>query len=446
MTTAPRSPAMPTPRPVPAALLWRGADPGTDSALHPEGHLDPAGPIAQNRGHGAAIRDALPVHLAAGTRPLNDPLSLTICCAAQAHPAVEAVLSPFAETLQVTLQDATTAKQIKTALPGSGNAPGLIFFEGLAEALAKGLSAPDSTAEVANLVKEWRDRSTALFDSLRGSRQQITLIAAEALWTDPLAVQKALAARFGLPLAAKPAVPQVPAGVAPAPHFVLMANTLALTDPQVRAVFDQLTTESLMAGDIKLRHTQTLEALQQQLTQVGRQDQQAAHDRDLRRVETLAENTIQRMRHQTDVARQRLLETEALSSRLSEDAAQSMAAATYLKEELTRREAIYAAQTSEIEMLRKTLQQTEASRKASSLRSHRLEEEIATLTRNVAMRDDRLRGLAASLVGYEDEALALRDEVLPLRDEIAALRRSTSWRITAPLRGVILLLRKVLRR
>jgi hypothetical protein len=300
---------------------------------------------------------------------------------------------------------------------------------------------------VTALVADWTRECEALLAAARAARGHITLVPAAALLDRPAAVAQAIASRYKLPFAVDD-LPQVEPDAVPKgepPHFALMASAIAQTGPAVTDLLDQLSKASLEVPGADLRRQQTPGVMQRLLIEADalhraeRDGLRREHDRDLRRVEALAEARIQRLRHQADSARLALLERDALSVRLSEEAAQNDAAANYLKEELTRRETTYAAQSAEVNVLRAASRQLENSRKASSVKGNQLEHDVDALTRNIQMRDDRISGLASALHGYEDEALALRDEV-------AALRRSTSWRLTAPVRGFSMVVRKVLRR
>ncbi len=54
---------------------------------------------------------------------------------------------------------------------------------------------------------------------------------------------------------------------------------------------------------------------------------------------------------------------------------------------------------------------------------------------------DRLARLAEDIRARDEELVILQEDLRTARAEVAALRASTSWRITAPLRGVIRKLR-----
>lgn len=458
MTLADLYKALPSAQPVPPAVLWRG-----------DGPLDPGLSIPQNRPGSTGFPGAVPVPLPAETAPVTaakpsdateDALSLTIWCPPAHQSRLESVLRPFADRLAPELRGGAKVASDAASDPGAfarqANAPGLVVFGSLSDHLAEALSvasgeeadaAPPLPRPVPEIVEEWCAQSEALLAAVRGAQGHITLIPALALLLCPEAAATALAEHYGLP-SDHTETPPSEARLLPEdqpPHFALMAGAIAATSPRVGAVLEGLAKASLEVPGLNLRHPYGPAAQRRLLTEADalhraeRDSLRQSHDRDLRRVETLAEARMQRLRHQADAARLALLERDVLSARLSETAAQNDAAATYLREELTRREAGYAAQAAEVEVLRATSTQLEAARKAVSRKGNRLERDVEALVRNVQMRDERIACLAEALVSYEDEALALRDEV-------AALRSSTSWRLTAPVRGVSLLLRRLLRR
>lgn len=430
----------------PGAVLWPGEEP-----------LDPGQTIPQNRPKHGATGGAAAVHLPTETAALTDALSLNIWCPPAYQPRLEAVLLPFAEQIEANLKADTGDDTDLAAFAAAANEPSLVFFDGLSDVLAAALGGqrlesaeaelPVLPRPVADVVGDWCAQGEALLAAVRGARKHITLIPAAALLEQPQMVIEAIAGRYGLPFDAgvMPPAAELAVPKGQPPHFALMAGAIGQTSTRIAKMLDQLAEESLEMPGFDPRRQSSPAVLQRLLIEADalhRAERDALHmqhDRDLRRVEMLAETRIQRLRHQADAARLALLERDALSTRLSEEAAQNDAAATYLKEELTRREATYAAQTAEIDVLRAAASQLETARKAVSLKGNRLERDVDSLARNIQMRDDRIAGLASALHGYEDEALALRDEV-------AALRRSTSWRLTAPVRGVSLVLRKILRR
>lgn len=408
---------------VPAVVLWPDG-----------GRVDPGETIPQNPSTAVAHDGAASIPCASENASVSDALSLTIWCPRAFHASLQAVLAPFGTRIDA---DVKASGGEVAEFAASANAPCLVFFEDLAGCLAdtySGLS--DDTGEslrpVADVVKDWRAQSDALLKAVRGAKAHITLIPAEVLATQPARVAQAIAGRYGLALegGGGNAVEVVASGQAP--HFALMADAIAQTAPKIATLTSQLAEACLDGtgeeGAANLRHL---------LAQAGAE--RAQYDQDLARVKALSETTIQRLRHQVDAAQLALLERDAQTTRLSEDAAQHDAAATYLKEELMRRETTYSALWAEMGVLRAAAVKTEFSRKASSERGHRLERDVSSLARNIRMRDDRIAGLATALHGYEDEALQLRAEV-------EALRRSTSWRLTAPVRGLSLLARKILRR
>lgn len=432
--------------PMPLALLLRGDAP-----------LDPGLSIPQNRPDGAALPGAAPYVSPRDIVDVTEALSVNIWCPAAYQARLESVLLPFGTRIAPEIRAVEGEAPDPAEFAADANTPGLVFFGGLSDHLAAELAA-QSAAEaeagppvlprpVPDLVAEWCTQGEALLKAVQDTRGHITLIPALALLLRPEAVAEAVARRYGLTLETGEATPMeaqlVPHGQPP--HFALMAASVTQTAPKVRSLLEALAEASLEVPGVDLRQPYGPAAQQRLLIEADalhRKERDAlrqSHDRDLRRVEVQAEARVQRLRHQADAARLALLERDVLSTRLSETAAQNDAAATYLREELTRREAAYAAQSAEIEVLRAATTQLEAERKAVSLKGNRLERDVDSLTRNIQMRDDRIAGLAEALVSYEDEALALRDEV-------AALRRSTSWRLTKPVRGVSLLLRKILRR
>jgi len=453
MTAASLHHPVSTANPAPVALLWPQDAP-----------LDPGQSIPQNRPNGAAAGGADPVPSPIEIAALTETLTLNIWCPPAYQARLETVLLPFGDRIEAVMKMGEGAEPDPAEFTAAANEPSLVFFGGLSDTLAMQLAAqthaeggedlPILPRPVPDIVQDWCAQSEALLAAVQGARKHITLIPAETLLDRPEAVTEAVARRYGLPFEprdmAQSVTQAVPRGQPP--HFALMASSIAQTAPKIGMVLDQLAEASLEVPGSDLRRQQSPAVLQRLLIEADtlhgaeRNSLRQEYDRDLRRVEALAEARLQRLRHQADAARLALLERDVLSTRLSEEAAQNDAAASYLKEELTRREATYAAQVAEIDLLRATATQLETARKAVSLKGNRLERDVGSLSRNIQMRDDRIAGLAQALVGYEDEALALRDEVAGLHDEVSALRRSTSWRLTAPVRGVSLVLRKILRR
>lgn len=446
MTAASLHHPLSTAHPVPVALLWPQDAP-----------LDPGQSIPQNRPNGVATGGAGPVHSSIEIAALTEALSLNIWCPPAYQARLETVLLPFGDRIEPVLKTGEGAEPDPAEFAAAANEPSLVFFGGLSDTLAGHLAAQSTVEDeetlpilprpVPDIVQEWCAQSEALLAAVRGARKHITLIPAEALLDRPEAVAEAIAKRYGLPFEPTQVSQSTPQAVprGQPPHFALMASSIAQTAPQIGALLDQLAEASLDVPGSDLRRQQSPAVLQRLLIEADalhraeRDSLRQDHDRDLRRVEALAEARMQRLRHQADAARLALLERDVLSTRLSEEAAQNDAAANYLKEELTRREAVYVAQAAEINLLRATATQLETERKAVSRKGNRLERDVDSLSRNIQMRDERIAGLAQALVGYEDEALALRDEVV-------ALRQSTSWRLTAPVRGISIVLRKILRR
>lgn len=418
---------------IPAAVLW------------PDGaRVDPSETIPQNPSTAVADGDTVRIPCASENASVSDVLSLNIWCPTVYHDRLQAVLAPFGARVDADLKPSAGGMADFAA---AANAPSLVFFDDLSGCLAATYGDPQPQAATAlrpvgDVVQDWRGQSEALLKAVRGAKAHITLIPASALSEQPQITTQAIALRYGLPLDAG-AVAQVtpPAHMrGQAPHFALMADAIAQTAPEIGTLLAQLSSESLK-GTAYLPQPQSPEVLQRLLIEAGcaREALSQQHDQDLARVETLAETTIQRLRHQVDGAQLSLLERDAQATRLAEEAAQHDAAATYLKEELTRRETTYSSQSAELGVLRATAVTLEAARKATSAKGNRLERDLSGLARNIRMRDERIAGLATALHGYEDEALALREEV-------AQLRQSTSWRLTAPVRALSRLARKVLRR
>ena len=412
------------------------------------GRVDPSETIPQNRRSCVAPRPRQNENAS-----VSDALSLTIWCPLAYHDRVQGVLAAFGAQVDADIKSSAGGPADFAA---AANAPSLVFFDDLAGSLAATYGAQETpstqtTRPMGDVVKDWRAQSEALLKAVRGAKAHITLIPAAKLLEQPKIVAQALAGRYGLALEGD--LPAATSGriYAQAPHFALMAAVISQTTPKIATLAKQLS-KACPDGTADLPQDQTPDALQVLLAQVGGQAvagdgaMMSDHDQDLRRVETLAQATIERLRDQIDEAKVGLLEREAQTTRLSDEAAQHDAAATYLREELIRREATYSAHLVEMGVLRASAFKLECSRKASSLKGNRLERDLRSLSRNLKMRDDRIAGLATALHGYEDEALGLRGEVEALRSEVDGLRRSTSWRLTAPVRAVSLLARRVLRR
>lgn len=443
----------PHPAPLPAGLIWPGQA------------LDPASTIPQNRPEGTSVVGAPSVDLPYRSAALADPSShtnpatvpqavfLRVACPAAYHAPLQAVIQA--------LGSAVTADVAEV----HANAD-LVFFSNLAEVLAQELAQdPDGAGAaprpIRDIVTTWQASVRAVLDAVsdRGGDGPVVMPAA-VLGGNIDGVRAAIAAAFDLAEASPDVLADAllrPEFETPkvGPQFTLMAAAIAQTTPQVGTVLDRLAQVQVdvaqgndapgSSGLHRLRPDHSPTVMQDLLRAADalhsaeREALSRAHTADLHRVETAAETAAKRLRAQADAARAALLDREAMSNRLSEDAAQHDAAATFLKEELTRRETVYSAQSTEVTALRQSEAQLEAARKATSLKGNRLEGDVAVLTRNIQMRDARIAGLAEALHGFEDEALELRAEV-------AALRRSTSWRLTAPVRAISVVLRKILRR
>lgn len=412
--------------------------------------LDPAAPSLQNPATGVVPGRFASVE----SHFLTDCLSLTVWCPDGYHARLEAVVRPFGDRIAAQMVEAEGLPDLDV----SDNAPRLIVVPGLADVMSGALAdqrvdaetgaAPEGLPpDLQEMVARWRQQAEAVLEAVREARGHVTLLAAEALLGPLGPVRQALAARYNLPLD-----PQAddddfggPVAEGQSPAVALMAGAVAAQNAQVMALLDRLEVAVLKVDGIDLRVPQASDRMQALLLaadtmhRAEREAQARTHAQDLHRIEAQAEANIQRLRHLADEARLKLLQREAETRRLSEDAQQSTAATEYLKEELTRRETTYSAQSSEVAMLRHEAEQLEIARKSVSLKGNRLDREVEALARNIALRDDRIQGLAQAVVGYEDEALALRAEV-------EALRRSTSWRLTAPVRGVSIVLRKILGR
>ncbi len=445
--STPKGPSRP--RPVPPGLLQQ------------EPSLDPAPLIPQNPATGPAAV-AVPGRFASvESHSLTDCLSLTVWCPEAYHARLEEALRPFGDQIAAEVAVADSVESVEA----SDNQPRLIVVPQLADALSLALADqrrdPESGAEpetlpppLTEVIEGWCVQIEAVLAQVRDARGHITLLAARALGGALAPVQAALATRYDLsieiPSEGPVSAPDVQGAQTPA--IALMADAVAQSHPRVQDVLARLDAAVLKVEGVDLRAAhdpgaqQALLLAADTLYRSERETLSRAHARDLHRVETQAEANIQRLRHVADEARLQLLQREAETRRLSEDAQQTSAAASYFKDELNRRETTYSAQSTEMALLRREAVQLEIARKSVSEKGNRLDREMEVMARNIAMRDDRIQGLAQAVVGYEDEALALRGEAEALRAEVEALRRSTSWKLTAPVRAVSLVLRRVLRR
>lgn len=416
--------------------------------------IDPAASIPQNPATRPAAMAAPGRFASAETYSLTDCLSLTVWCPEAYHHRLDTILHPFGARIAVERASAETAAEVDL----SDNQPRLLVVPQLTDALATALadqrSDPETDARPATLppalsemVAQWCNQAEAVIDAVREARGHITLLAAEAVLGPMGPVRQALSVRYSLPLETQPD-DQDPGEILATGHppaVALMADAIAQSDAQVKALLERLEAVVLKVDGVDLcaeRDPAAQQSLLLAADTMGRAERDAlarAHAQDLHRVEVLAEANIQRLRHVADEARLQVLQRETEARRLSEEAQQTTAATDYLKEELTRRETTYSAQSTEVAMMRYEAEQLEVARKSVSLKGNRLDREVAVLARNIAMRDERIQGLAQAVVGYEDEALALRAEV-------DALRRSTSWRLTAPVRGLSIIVRKMLGR
>lgn len=392
--------------------------------------------------------------LASGIFAVTEALSLTIWCPEAYRPAVEQCLAVFGDRIVPDYHTLDGAGALAD-LTAAANAPALMIYDDLADVLARRMAPvredPDHIAPVQTLpeaVTRWTTDGQALLAAFRKARRHITLLPARALITHPAQSRAALAQRYDLPLpnegseaVTEPVLPFA----GQSPHVVLMANAVLMSAPEAAAARDRLEAVSLPVDGYSAAASAGPEVMSDLLAQVmtfqlgEREAVERAHRLEVRRLEAQTEEITHQLRVQADTADMRLLEREAASVRMVEQAAQHEAATTILQDELVRCKAQLAGHDEELSVLRAAHQQLESTRAALHGKVQTQERDIAAMAREIATRDERIRGMAAGMMRHEEEALTLRNEV-------AALRRSTSWKITGPLRRVIRLTRRIFRR
>lgn len=268
----------------------------------------------------------------------------------------------------------------------------------LASRMKQGVSPRDALAA-------WKEATVAMLKSCRLVRGQIALVDQLALLERPVQVRTALAARFRIEI--KPSTDEAASWTlgGNSPLHLAFAVALLNTDEEIASLVDEL--EALTVGPATGTKLQKLAIVQAALDQI---------------------------RHETEIEQMRIQLSDELFSQLfvathelqlsSDEATQDGidAAARFesaLSAERERGSKAQAKLIKENNRLQETAFDAEVSALVLARREKLLEEELAQLNRRYGLEKARL------------------DKMLhDAHKEIQALRRSTSWKVTEPLRIV----------
>jgi len=424
---------------------------------------------------------------------LTTIVPVALWCPASCRRPLEAALTPLAAHLRPRFHlEEATLRGLPAALAADAGQPCVVVWAGLDAHLAEHLAIPQGADAgeaqvVAAALAAWQEWAEALLAAFARARRRVVLLPAAAVLAAPGGVAAALAARLGLPATGLSAAPAAPAAVLPPDlpaHAALMAAAVLQTAPAARALQDRLEAASLPVAGFSLARAQGAAGLAAVLATQVRRDQALrdagldAHRADLAagvaKAEAARALIAEALAAQTDMT-DRLVRTEVearaeartLAARLTEltrtlaetEVALAREAATArdaaetarrLQDRLVQGEAERAALEAQIAALEAGRTGIEAERAA-------LETQVAALENGRTGIEAELRARAAEIAALAEEArqraaligrqrselqteTARRAEVEALRD---ALLASTSWRITAPLRRVVLMLRRL---
>lgn len=229
------------------------------------------------------------------------------------------------------------------------------------------------------VLAAWKEETVALLKSCRIARGQIALVDELALLERPVQVRTAVAARFQIEIepSTDEAAPWTLGGNSPL-HLAL-AVALLNTDEEIVSLIDEL--EAFTVGPATGTRLQKL---------------------------TIVQAALDRIRQETDTERIRVQLSDELFSQLLIAAHQ-----------LQRRSDEATKLINENNRLQETAFDAEVSAHVLARREKLLEEELAQLNRR-----------------YDVERTRLEKMLHEAHQEIWALRRSTSWKVTEPLRVV----------
>jgi hypothetical protein len=381
--------------------------PSAPPALDPVAGFVPEGGAARSRFRG--------LHL-------SIPLPVAFWTPASCRVPLEAALAPLSAQMALRFHaEEEAATGLPAVLAADPVRPCVAVWSGLEAHLAThlaGISALSGDAEgeaqvVAEALADWLGRAEALLAAFARARRRVTLLPAAAVLAAPTGAAAALAARLGLADAGLGADPAPAAAVLPPDlpaHALLMAAAVLQTAPAARSLLDRLEAASLPVAGFTLARARGAAGLAAVLATQGQREaaRLEALQADLARAETARALTAEALAAQTDMA-VRLAQAEA-SAR-----AEARAAAADL------------AQTAEA-LAREAAAVGEATETARRLQER--------LVQGAAER----AWLEAELRTELQTEVARRVEVEGQRD---ALLASTSWRITAPLRWLVLALRRL---
>jgi hypothetical protein len=365
--------------------------------------------------------------------------------------------------LETHVHEGQDCSAIETALTAAPDRHVVIFYESLADALNRELGhlGRDATGEnqprIVVALEEWIAGNAALSALFYRHRQRVTLLPALGLLQAPGSVRDLLAARFcegGVP--EWDSMPVTEALLPPSvdPQFALMASAILQTAPDAQDARDQIEAIStpLEGVDPQLLNTpRTLERLlsearsgsapgfgvrarerHEDIAAQGGEDSAL----DLRRLQARHAQDLAALRRQSDALQIRLLDAVAQQTQLSDLAEQKQAEAAALRDLYQRDAKERDALGPQVEQL---TPQLDTERAAFDDLTRRYDETRSGLERQIA---GQMADIAALARDVQDRDRAVTDA----QNLYDGLVRSSSWRITRPIRVIVRGLRRIVRR
>jgi len=436
---------------------------------------------------------------------LTHPLHVAFWCPEPYRAALEDALAPLADRIVAGIHpEEAVSAGLSAAL--AADRPCVVFWRGLADHLTDHLTrtsgtGPDGKSRegagdvlpVAMALAAWQERAEGLLTAFAGARHRLTLVPATALTAPPETLAEVLAERLDLPAGpfaapvARIAAPIPPAGVSSAGVSSIGVSSIGVLPPGQSAPAALMAAAVLQTAPAAIRLMGRLEAAS--LPVPGQENPAAGQGgagltallagpgpeagavadlrADLARRTAEADLIREALAAQEDsLARQRTLAAEAGAARdrltaerddLATRLTRQQDTARRLAEDLATAEAALArataagqAQDDTARRLQERLTQFEAERAA-------LEAAITTLETGQAGFEAQIRSLTGELAAQATEARQRADLIRRQRADLQAeadrriaaeaardaLLASTSWRMTAPVRRVVLALRRL---